>query len=185
MHLTAIIALLTAALVPAKDEPAPEENPNLIPPDYEPSLADIEDFSQRKRRPRKHLPTDADLLLPYIPPTDRSRILLCGKAILRFADPKTGMDLLTLRRCHNYYCPWCPASGHLKRTQYQAAKLASLSPTRELRVINIVWTLPESLQPAVRFDPRGNKAFTAAVRSTIARAYHYRGAKGVKIDRAA
>lgn len=185
MHLASLFLLL-AAILPTRDEtPTGEPNPNLIPADHEPSLAEIEDFSQRKRSRRKPLREGADALLRYIPPDDRARILLCGKAILRFSDPKTGMDFLVLRRCQNYYCPWCPASSHLRRTQYQAAKLASLSPTRELRVINIVWTLPAPLHALVRYDPRGIKAFGDAVRSTIARAYHYRGAKGVRIDTAA
>lgn len=185
MHIAKLLLLLIALPSGNAEAIPPEQNPNLIPPDHEPSLAEIEDFSQRKRSRRKPLTDNADSLLRYIPFEDRARILLCGKAILRLADPKSGMDLLVLRRCQNYYCPWCPASSHIKRTEYQAAKLASLSPARELRVINVVWTLPPPLHALVRYDPRGMKAFTAAVRGTIARAYHYRGAKGVKIDSAA
>lgn len=177
--------LVLEALPIAGDEPdAPLEN-NEIPPTYEPSPVELEDFAEQKRKRRRDRHEDSRGLLRYIPPVDRARIVTCGKAILRFHNSATGNDVLVLRKCGNYYCPWCPHTQHIRRTHYQAAKFQSLSPEQELRVINIVWSLPVPLQELVRHDPRGLKAWTKSVRCTIAHAYDYRGRQGVRIETAA
>lgn len=166
-----LLALVAAPLLPeAGDEPRANE----IPKNAHPTSADLEEFAERGLKRRRDADPSIRGLLRYLRPEDAARVQTCGKAIIRFAHPTRDVDVLVVRRCGNHWCPWCPAIAYGKRIQYQAAKLASIIPDGELRILNLVWTLPPPLQEIVRYDPRGLKAWTLSVRETIARAYGYK-----------
>lgn len=156
--------------------------PNELEADQRVTTADVEEFAARQLKRRRELPSHARELLSFVPPVDQSKILACGNAVLRYHNPKRGVDLLVIRRCSNYYCFWCPLIKHHKRTAYQAAKLQSISPENRLRVTNIVWTLPPPLQVLVREDPAAFGSWSLAVRRTIAKAYAYRAKHGVHLE---
>lgn len=120
--------LVLEALPPIATEDMPKDDPNSIPPDYEPSTVELEDFATKKRARRKDLHETARGLLPYIPPVDVARILMCGKQILRFSHSTSHMDVLVLRKCDNYYCPWCPHTKHEALSANCAGKLIAMTP---------------------------------------------------------
>ena len=146
-------------------------------------------FNEARERVMKHrvkVGKKTLALLDAAPVADQFPLRACAKRTLRLHNPKTGLDFLMLLQCRNFWCPWCPVTLHKRRAHFQAARLASLDPreTPKLRVINLVFEVPQPLQPYVRHDPRFMPAWVTAIRRTIAGAYGYQGRKGADYERA-
>ena len=127
-------------------------------------------------------------IAPYLPPVDLAKIKQCGKNVLRFHDPKRGLDVCLPALCGNYYCLRCPHFEHQKRVFYHARKIASLDPTEEFpvpRIMNTVWTLPPELHDWARTDSRFMPAWRRAILRTIGEVYGYEGKQGYPVERVA
>lgn len=177
------LVLLAVLIRPPRTELDPD-SPDVVHADEKLTTADIAEFAERKLKKRRDADPTTNALLAYAPPNDAYRVRDCGRAVLRFTSESTGLDLLVVRRCDNYYCPWCPRESHIRRTLYQAAKFQSLSAKNELSVINIVWSLPPTLQSFVRHHDAAFTSWRTAIRKTIASAYRYKGAHGVHVEEA-
>lgn len=145
-------------------------------------------FNEARERVLKHralVGKKTLALLDAAPPGDQFALNACAKRTLRLHNPKTGLDFLMLLQCRNFWCPWCPVTMHKRRAHFQAARITSLNPREEpkLRVINLVFEVPQMLQPYVRHDPRYMPAWVTAIRRTIAGAFDYKGRKGADFER--
>lgn len=164
-----------------------ERDDNAFSPNLEPGagwLRSIADEANEKREWKRSW----SHILKRLPSFDASAVRRCGQDLVRFHNPKTGLDVIYAKRCHNYYCPHCPQAAHYFRTLYHARKIASLDPTDERpepKVVNLVFTLPPTLHEWTRTDPRVLPAWRRAILRTIAGAFGYKGKQGYPMERVA
>lgn len=167
---------------------APTRPKHELAPTLEPTSGHLRSVQEEATKRRAAWNRAWRHFLQAIPPADAAAVRNCGLSLVRFHNPKTGMDFLVPKYCHNYYCPTCPKQAHFLRALYHARKLASLDPSEDEpvpRVVNLVFTLPPDLHAWARDDPRVMPAWRKAIMRTIGEAYGYKGRQGCPLERAA
>lgn len=165
-----------------------ERDENEISPNLEAGPGFLRSISEEASEKRVEWRKSWSRILKALPPVDAHAVRHCGVDLVRFHNPKTRLDVIFPKRCHNYYCPYCPQTAHYFRTLYHARKIASLDPTEERpepRVVNIVFTLPPDLHAWARTDPRVLPSWRRAIMRTIGGAFGYKGKQGYPVERVA
>lgn len=134
-------------------------------------LSDVQ--SRSKKRRHRADPTVRSLASKYLTYDDYRTIQACRKPILRQAHDDANGHRLRAASCKSMWCPWCIRQEHRAAAKFQAARIMSLHPKKELSLRNIVFTLPPSLRPYLAQDPTRLVDFKRAAMTTLARVYGF------------
>lgn len=148
-----------------------------IAPDATPSNGRLKDITRRSIRSRRLLiDVTVRQLLAFMLPEQAAQVHRCRKFVLRFNDPSGRTDILHAGRCKSSWCPWCTTWDHVARTNYQAAKLASLNPRSPPKpwLIHLVFHIPRPLHELAKRNSIVLSCVRHAIRKTLAETYGYR-----------